>query len=62
MTKEYKKTTRHQEELITKMDKKLAKSLDIDDRVEVMPKTEAYITFKDHITNLIFRTSRLSGL
>ena len=48
VTKEYKKSTRHQEELITKKDKKLAESLEISDRVEVMPKSEAYITFKDH--------------
>lgn len=48
VTKDYKKSTTHQENLITKMDKELAESLEIEDRVEVMSKAEAYITIKDH--------------
>ena len=48
ITKEYKKSTPEFEKQTTKIDKNLAKKLDIADRAEVMPKSESYFQYKDH--------------
>ena len=45
---EYKKATLQKEQSVIDGEKRLASSLGISDRVEVMAKSEAYVTLKDH--------------
>ena len=47
ISSEYKKATPQQELNVIKSDKKLATTLGISDRVEVMSKAESYVTVKD---------------
>ena len=46
--KDYKKTTVAKANTLLKKDIKIAKNLDLDDRIEVEAKSESYITLKDH--------------
>ena len=48
ITGEYKKAPQEKEAEVTKVDKKIATNLNIADRAEVMPKSEAYFTYKHH--------------
>ena len=48
ISSEYKKASKTQEQNAFKSDKKIAKDLGISDRVEVMSKSESYMTAKDH--------------
>ena len=51
ITVEYKKTPENQAKIVKESDSRLAKKLNIEERVETLPKTEAYFTFKDHNSN-----------
>ena len=48
ITKDYKKAKDSFAENTTKVDKEIAESLDLDDRIYCTSKREAYITMKDH--------------
>ena len=48
ITKTYKKSDKNKIKIINEDAKKIAKKLEIDDRVEKMQETEAFITIKDH--------------
>ena len=51
VTSVYKKAPANKENKVTEIDKKLAQKLNIEDRVEIMPKSESYFTYKDHKPN-----------
>ena len=51
ITKTYKKSNRNKINSINRDAKKIAKKLQIDDRVEKMQEAEAFITIKDHKDN-----------
>ena len=53
VTKDYRKATDREISEIINSEKKIAKSLNIADRVEVMPKSESYVQFKDHKEDFI---------
>ena len=48
VTKTYKRSTANQVKKINRQSKKIAEKLNIDDRVEKLQETEAYVTVKDH--------------
>ena len=51
--KDYKKAVTEKEKDITKLEKSIAKSLELADRIETVPKTEAFVTLKDHKDNFM---------
>ena len=55
ITKSYKKSNTNDEKNVLKTEKNIAHKLDIDDRMERQPKSESFITLKDHKDN--FRTT-----
>ena len=56
--KTYKKAPQKVESLINLEAKNIAKSCNIDDRVEYLTKAEAFITLKDHKDNFLSHTTR----
>ena len=55
ITGEYKKAPATKEKSVTESDSKLARKLGIEERAEIMPKSESYYTYKDHKPNFINR-------
>ena len=55
ITKEYKKEDTKKIQNINKEAAQIAKKLEIDDRVEIIPESEPYITIKDHKENFPIR-------
>ena len=55
ITKIYRKSTQRLEKALNLKAKQIAKKLELDDRIECLAKTPAFITFKDHKDN--FRSS-----
>ena len=51
VTKGYKKASESTEENITAADKAIATKLELDDRIDITDKKQAFITLKDHKPN-----------
>ena len=51
--KDYKKAEKGTENKMKDMDSKIAEGLNLDDRIEITTKREAYITLKDHKENFM---------
>ena len=55
VTKDYKKASQQDIDRVKNTDKKIAKTLKIDERVEIMPNSESYIHLKDHKEDFLNR-------